>query len=880
MPLTAGTKLGPYEIVGSLGAGGMGEVYRARDSRLGREVAIKVLHGETGLTGEGRRRFEQEARSASSLNHPNILTIYDFGQEGELPYIVSELVAGESLRNLMSKGTLPLRTLLDIAVQIADGLAAAHAAGITHRDLKPENILISAGRAKIVDFGLAKATAQPSEEGTTQTLFDALTSPGSIVGTIAYMSPEQAQGQPLDFRSDQFSFGTMLYEMVSGTRPFDCGDRIATLSAIVKEEPAALTGAQSPPPLRWIIQRCLAKEPSRRFASTAGLHEQLRDLRDHLPELSGTSAALSAAPSAAAPVPTKRQPLLAALSAAAALAAGFLLATISISKGARPQPYIYTPFATDAVDESQPAWSPDAQALAYVATVDDTPQVFTRSLKSPLAVQLTHSQRASISPFWSPDGSRVYYWSQGSLWSVGAAGGAPQLVIQDVATPRGPAAAISPDGKTFAFFRHDGPQFAVFLQSGTEKAVAYKRRPFPGSFRFFDGVSFSADGENLLVTVIETIDVKRGVEAWILPLPDGAPRKLAAPWPPAARPRTMVWAPDGRRSILSMEPAPGSWAHLYAIDTVTAALQPLTGGTGEEREPAVSPDGRRIAFTSGAEDTDLIEIALDGTKTKTLLATSRPEYSGAWSPSGLQYVYVTSAPDGPAIWMRSLAEGWARPFEEGSAEGYLDLSQPRYSPDGQRIAYVRTGARHAVYVSSTAGGPAVPLERESADQHTPAWSPDGNWIAYTRFVGQNWEITKAPSGGGGQPVRLGIGGDSSGWMEWSPTGAWIGVRDASGLQLVSPEGGAARHVHGPCAAFAFSKDGNTLLVVRRSKDQHWELASLGVADGVERKSVTLNLPRSRNIRDISLHPDGTRFMASVGVTSRDIWILDGFDGSR
>ncbi|HEY1494627.1 MAG TPA: protein kinase, partial [Candidatus Solibacter sp.] len=856
MPLTAGTKLGPYEIVGSLGAGGMGEVYRARDSRLARDVAIKVLRGETGLTGEGRRRFEVEARSASSLNHPNILTIYDFGQEGGQPYIVSELVAGESLRELMRRGALPLRSLLDLAVQIADGLAAAHAAGITHRDLKPENILISAGRVKIVDFGLAKAAAQPSEDRATETLFDALTSPGSIVGTIAYMSPEQAQGQPVDFRSDQFSFGGMLYEMASGTRPFDRADRIATLSAIVKEEPAALTGAQAPPPLRWIIQRCLAKEPGRRFASTAGLHEQLRDLRDHLPELSGTSAAL--------PIPAKRRRFLPALLVATALAAGFLLATVSTPKAARPQAYTYTPFATEAVDESQPAWSPDAQALAYVATVDDTPQVFTRGLKSPLAAQLTHSQSACIAPFWSPDGSRVYYWSQGNLWSVGAAGGAPQVAIQNVAKPRGVAAAISPDGKTFAFFRQEDPQFALFLQSGTEKPVAYRKPPFPGSFRFFDGVSFSADGKNLLVTIIATIDVKRGVEAWILPLPDGVPRKVAVPWPPFARPKTLVWAPDGRRSVFSIELTPGGGSHLYAIDTVTAAVQPLTGGTGEEREPAVSPDGRRIAFTSGVEDTDLIEIALDGTKTNTLLATSRPEYNGAWSPSGLQYVYVTNAPDGPAIWMRSLAEGWARPFVEGSAEGYLDLGQPRYSPDGQRIAYVRTGARHAVYVSSIAGGPAVPLERESADQHTPAWSPDGNWIAYTRFAGQNWEITKAPSGGGGQPVRLGVGGDSSGWMEWSPTGAWIGVRDPNGVQLISPDGGAARHVHGPCAAFAFSKDGTRLLVVRRAKDQHWELASLGVADGVEQKTVALNLPRSRTIRDISLHPDGTRFMASVG----------------
>jgi Tol biopolymer transport system component len=454
------------------------------------------------------------------------------------------------------------------------------------------------------------------------------------------------------------------------------------------------------------------------------------------------------------------------------------------------------------------------------------------------------------------------------------------VVIHDVESTRGAPAAISPDGKTFAFFRREGPQFALYLQTGGEKPVAYKKPPFPGNFRFVDGISFSADSKNLLVTLIATIDVKRGAEVWILPLPGGTPRQIPAPWTTAARPRTPIWAPDGRRSVFSIELTPGSGEHLYVIDTVTAVLQPLTGGTGEEREPAISSDGRRVAFTSGVNDVDLMEITLDGTKTSTLLATSRAEYSGAWSPSGLQYVYVTNAPGGPAIWMRSLAEGWARPFVEGSADGSLDLGQPRYSPDGQHIAYVRTGARHAVYVSSLAGGPAVPLERESADQHMPAWSPDGNWIAYTRFVGQNWEVTKAPSGGGGQPVPLGVGGDSLSWIEWSPSGAWIGVRDPSGLQLVSPEGGEARRVPGSCAAFAFSKDGNTLFVVRRSKDRYWELASIGVPDGVVKKTVALNLPRSRTIRDISLHPDGTRFMASVGVTNRDIWILDGFDGGR
>ena len=876
MPLTAGTRLGPYEIVAPLGAGGMGEVYQARDSRLARDVAIKVLRAETGLTEERRRRFEIEARAASRLNHPNILTIYDFGEDRGLPYMVTELLVGESMRSLMERGPVPIRRLLDIAVQIADGLTAAHAAGITHRDLKPENLFLSGERVKILDFGLAKAAAVASADDATQSLARQFTSPGALIGTFAYMSPEQAQGRPVDYRSDQFSFGSILYEMATGKRPFDRGDRVSILSAIVKEEPVALsTGAgQVPPPLRWIIERCLAKEPSRRFASTAGLHEQLRDLRDHLAELSGVFESQAHA----LPLPSRRR-FRPALFGLAAVAAGFLVAVLLLPKAARPEPYRYTPFATEAVDETQPAWSPDGQSLAYVADVSDTPQVFTRGLNSSQPAQITKSQAGGYYPFWSPDGSRIYYWSQDSLWSVGAAGGAPQVAIKDVAFRRGPPAAISPDGKALAFFRREGTQHALYIQVGAEKAVAYKKPPFPANFRFFDGLMFARDGKKLAVTITPAIDINRGTEAWILPYPEGTPRLVRFPWPPAARP-SVVWAADSRHFISSVEPTPGTGRHLYAIDTVTESFRMITGGTGEERDPAVSPDGRRIAFASGLADFDLMEVSRDGSKASPLLATSRPEYSGAWSPSGLQYAYVTDASGVPAVWIRSLAEAWARPFAEGASEGYLEQGQPRFSPDGQRLAYVRTGARHAVYISNLAAGQAVPLERETTDQHTPAWSPDGNWIVYTRFVGQNWEIAKAPSGGGGQPVRLGQGGDASGWMEWAPSGAWIGVLAANGLQLVPPDGGDARHIHGPCAAFAFSKDGATLFVVRRGKDRYWELASLSVPDGVEKKAVPLNLPRARTIRDISLHPDGTRFVVTVGVTSRDIWILDGFDADR
>src|ERR1700730_11310785 len=286
MTLSAGTRLGPYEISSPLGAGGMGEVYRARDTRLVREVAIKVLPEALSSDQERLRRFEKEARSASALNHPNIVTIHDIGSESGVSYLAMELGDGTTLRQQLMSGPLPIKKLLQIAPQIAEGLARAHEAGIVHRDLKPENVMVKKdGLVKILDFGLAKlsSTGSGSGEGSQLPTMTG-TQPGVVVGTVGYMSPEQASGQALDFRSDQFSMGSILYEMATGKRAFQKKTAIDTLAAILNDEPEpiASTNPQTPTPLRWIVKRCLAKEPRQRFASTEDLARDLSSLRDHL----------------------------------------------------------------------------------------------------------------------------------------------------------------------------------------------------------------------------------------------------------------------------------------------------------------------------------------------------------------------------------------------------------------------------------------------------------------------------------------------------------------------------------------------------------------------------------------------------------------------
>ncbi len=297
MPLASGTRLGPYEILVPLGAGGMGEVYKARDTRLGREVALKILPAEVAGDAARRARFEQEARAVAALSHPNIMAIYDVAFEDRAAFIVSELVPGETLRTVIQRGPVPLRKALDIAIDIADGLAAAHAAQMAHRDLKPENLMLTPdGRVKILDFGLAKSIARASAsaaDDATRTI--ALTQSGSIVGTVAYMSPEQASGNPeLDGRSDQFSLGLILHEMLTGKKAFERPTSAETMAAIIREDAPALPAAVQGP-FRWVIERCLAKEPHQRYAATRDLLLDLRQMRNHASEITAASALSSPA---------------------------------------------------------------------------------------------------------------------------------------------------------------------------------------------------------------------------------------------------------------------------------------------------------------------------------------------------------------------------------------------------------------------------------------------------------------------------------------------------------------------------------------------------------------------------------------------------------
>ncbi len=427
--IAAGEQLGPYKILSLLGAGGMGEVYRAKDDRIGREVAIKVLPPALSADADRLRRFEQEARAAGRLNHPNILALYDVGTHKGSPYLVSELLQGETLRDRLRGKPLPLRKALDYALQMARGLAAAHENGIVHRDLKPENLFITKDeRVKILDFGLAKLQPKRAQITDTDVSTETLvvnTEPGVVLGTLGYMSPEQVRGESADHRSDIFAFGAILYEMLSGQRAFQAKSSIETMHAILKEEPPELSKAnrQIPRALEHIVRHCLEKVPEQRFHSA-------RDLAFSLEEELGSvdSASDSHTPP---PEPLRRRQrviwLLSGLGLLALLSASFVAYTYFRHSRVNLQSLRFTVSPPEkAVFEESLALSPDGRWLAFVASMGEGKRsLWLRPLDS-LAARALPGTEGAIYPFWSPDSRALAFFAQGKLKKIEVSGGPPQ----------------------------------------------------------------------------------------------------------------------------------------------------------------------------------------------------------------------------------------------------------------------------------------------------------------------------------------------------------------------------------------------------------------------------------------------------------------------
>ena len=911
MTLAAGTRLGSYEIGAPLGRGGVGEVYRAWDPRLEREVALKILHERSEVDPDRVWRFVAEARAASALNHPNILTVFDAAVDGATPFIVSELIEGDSLRGEIRRGPVPIKRLLDLATQIADGLAEAHGAGIVHRDLKPENIMVTpAGRAKILDFGLSRTTglqtpgvAPVDLDGQTQT------EAGLLIGTVPYMSPEQARGSPTDFRSDQFSFGLILYEMATGSPAFRRESPAATLQAIINDEPPPLSDVQPNAPLLlwWIVERCLAKAPTDRYGVTSDLHRDLRNLRDRLAD---AVARERRAPAEPAPRSKARRALFPAALAGAAVAGALAWAAL-----AGPQPLDqaalrFAPFATEAAYEGLPAWSPDGQTIAYAADVNGILQIFTRSLASSSPAQLTDAAFDCKHPFWSPDGKRLYYVSlartREGIYSVGAAGGTPQLVVENAS--RG---AISPDGRTLAFLRDEQeghivgtealylatPQGAEPWSNDTVQAAARRYEGF-GDLRFVEGaLGFSPDGRLLgLCSAAMNAPFKmlqseaRGVRFWMVPLSGGTPVRRLGWWVDTVpRISSFTWLPDSRHVVLGAATVSTPGTHLWMADMHADRAWPLTRTADSESYPSSSPAGDRLVFIRGEPDYDLVELPLAGGGVKPLMATARNESDPVPSPDGTLLAYVTDRSGQEEIWLRNMGgQSFDRPLitQEDFPDGRnIMLAAPSFSPNGQQIAYLRTGGLPIIplqiYTSMTAAGPPVRLLPPSHEsyQGAPTWSPDGRWIAFADWKDGHWALVKVHVGSGDAPVVLRTDGVASAAPRWSPRGDWITWETDAGFVLVSPDGKDQRalDLDDPWLVHAWSKDGADVLGIVETEARRLALVRVQASTGAARTITDLgpSPPANNPIKGFDVSADGGAILTSFVRMRGDLWMLEG-----
>ena len=886
MPQAPFTRLGPYEIVSRLGAGAMGEVYRARDSRLGRDVAIKILPADVASDAGRRARFEQEARAVAALNHPNILGLYDIGSEDGVSYMVTEFVAGETLAALLERGPLPARRLLDIAVQIADGMAAAHAARITHRDLKPLNIMVgSEGRVRILDFGLAKQTEVSADPDATQVVGH--TQPGMILGTVNYMSPEQARGAPTDYHSDQFSFGLILYEMAAGKRAFERPESVQTMAAIIGEEAPPIQ-QNIPAPLRWVIERCLAKDPADRYESSRDLFQNLRSLRDH------ASDASVARPSAGAPaLPAARRRRLPWPLAAAFLAGMLTILAIHMIRSGPIMPdqstYRYTPFSFAPGGQSSPLWSPDGKAVAYAARDADGPyETYIRYLDSAIPVQITHTKEDTRPMAWAPDGKRLLLSidrEPAAIWSVATVGGDPDAVVPKIPPTR--LTSISPDNQSVAYFYPgDDGRYGVWISSPlTAPPKRYLPDPYATKDLYNDPkLKFSPDGKQILLTMNGG---RKREETWLLPYPPNPskpPRMVLRDLQSANGTPVFAWMPDSRHAVFAVERAGDASEQLWLADTVSGEYHALTSGTNSAWGPAVSPNGQRMVFGQTTGSYDVVSVDLATAAVHPLIATQRNEVMPCWAANKPLLAYVTNRNGPQEIWLHA-ADGSDRPlvtahdFPDGAVEWFM---APALSPEGDRVVYAKidVGGSQRLWISAVAGGAPVPLTNDNASGEFPgSWSLDGSWFAYVRFEGGKVSLDKVKTAGQATPVSIKAEAeyDNDAVPVWSPDGNWILL----GENLYSADG---KSVHSlgqhHSEGYAFSPDGKKVFGLRPGEGGE-TLFAVDVVSGAEKIIGGIGAeyrPRS-NLNPgmrFSLAPDGKSIAFGVGSFKNSLWMFEGF----
>jgi eukaryotic-like serine/threonine-protein kinase len=794
--LAPGARIGSFEVLAPLGAGGMGEVYRARDPRLGREVAIKVLPAERLADESRKRRLVQEARAASALNHPNIVTIHDIESADGIDFIVMEYVAGQTLDGLIPKNGMPVRDALRVAIPVADAVAAAHAKGIVHRDLKPANVIVSRdGVVKVLDFGLAKLVAdEDADDGQTQTTASgsgALSRSGAITGTAAYMSPEQATGGNVDTRSDVFSFGAVLYEMVTGRRAFAGQTVSETLTAVVSEQPRPpgelVRGL--PEGLELLIQRCLRKEAERRFQHMADLKVELQDIKDGRDSRKGRG---------------RRRWI--------GRAAGIFVLTVIAATAAWlwhkraptvPQPTLL-PLTALSGTETNPTFSPDGSQLAFQwnGARGDNWDVYITMVGSSVTRRLTVDPGENGWPSWSPDGRRIAYvramrgnQALGTLRLLSPIGGEDHQLSEQAVPLTAPA--WSPDGRWLA----TGSSIqAVNAAPGLDRGIRLFHVPdgssrvvtSPGGAEFHSHPALSPDGKQLGYASCRDItcwiDVV-GIDADLATT--GTPRRLTRR---VVAPTRLAWTRDAGSLVYGDDVTQRLWRVSVVSNTPPERIELAGFGAAD---PAIAATGERLAFSRSLANSDIYRFR-PGRSPNVVVGSSFEEWNPALSPDGTRLAFASSRGDlgGSAdeIWLSTADGSNATQLTVGPG---FSQGSPRWSPDGRAIAFDSVGedGRWHVWMIDAAGGAPRRLTSDAASENHPTWSRDGRFIYFSYGPDGGKTIWRAPVTGGSAAVQVTHSG--GGRSELSPDGRTLYVQHsfvASALLAVPLDGGTERAV--------------------------------------------------------------------------------------
>jgi serine/threonine protein kinase/Tol biopolymer transport system component len=827
MTLPTGAKLGPYQIQSPLGAGGMGEVYRARDTRLERTVAVKILPAQFSSDPVRKQRFEREAKTISSLNHPHICVLYDVGHQDGMDYLVMECVEGETLARRLEKGPLPLDQVLRYGAQIADGLDKAHRSGVVHRDLKPGNIMLTATGAKLLDFGLAKPAAPPVSAATLTAVQAPMTEEGTIVGTFQYMSPEQVEGKEVDGRSDIFSLGAVLYEMVTGKRAFEGKSQLSVASAILEKEPAPISTVKpmTPPALDHAVRKCLAKLSDDRWQSASDLAGELKWIGE-----SGSHPGLPVGVLAHRKGWDRVSKPLAAFLLLLLFGGG---AAWWQASNKRPHAmYFHTsvPFAANDL-----VLSPDGRTLAMVAY---SPQVnnyvlWTHEVGGHRTSSLEGTQGATF-PFWSPDGKFIGFFADGKLKKLEVSGGQVQVLCD---APNGRGGGWNRDGVILFTPEAVGGLFRVASSGGSPVEM---RKPdtsrFEQSHRW---PVFLPDGKHFLY-LGANFGGKTEYNAIFLGSLDSQERRLLvstsanvayaeAGYLLYLRDRTLVAQPfDPRRYVLSGEPHTLSDEVLYtplvgrAVFSVSsgevlvtqtgkgAALSHLTwfdrsgsptgmiGAPGWYNNIYLSPDRRKVAADQTDPDgrrTDIWVHETAGGAAARLTFDPGNDQTPVWSPDGEQIVFFSNQTGRSQLYLKN-ADG------SGSEEGVADLAASSGNPwDWSRDAkYILFRKANELWYLSGPERLAKPLLQGKWTVRNAQFSPDGRWMAYASNETGNWEIYVSPFPGVNGKWQVSSGGGQE--PRWRQDGKELFYVSAEGkMMAVTVTTGASFKAGSPVALF-------------------------------------------------------------------------------